>query len=419
MRLFPVASAQFVVREWRFLSFGLLIAFWSSPGQTYVISLFGTEIMAAFGLSHGGWGALYMYATVTSAVLLLFAGRLVDRYSVATMARGGVLALALAALCFPLAIGPVTLFLGFLGLRFTGQGMMSHISATALSRHYDRERGRAVAIGALGFSVGQAIFPPLVVFLLGHVDWWKIWTGFGVLALATTLPVIPFLLRTAPAPRALPAVDPAPDPVDDRQGDHWSVAQVLRDPRFYWLAPMMMGQSALGTALTFHQVHLVAMKGWSLSAWSAGYSVYAVVSIVANLVAGVLIDRYSARALTPFAVLPMALAFLVFAGLDNVAGAALVLGLSAIATAGLNAGLTVLWVELYGTRNLGGVRSLSVFVRVFGSAIGPMAFGVALDQGAGIGVLMSVSAGLIVAASAAAFVALYGPLGRRRGPPLP
>ena len=136
--------------------------------------------------------------------------------------------------------------------------------------------------------------------------------------------------------------------------------------------------------------------------------------IVANLAAGSLIDRYSARALTPFAVLPMALAFLAFAGFDSVAAAALVLALSAIAGAALNAGLTVLWVELYGTRHLGGVRSLSVFVRVVGSAIGPMAFGVALDHGAGVGLLMAVSATLIVGASAVAFLGLYGPLAKSR-----
>jgi predicted MFS family arabinose efflux permease len=418
MRLFPVASAQFVAREWRFLAFGMLLAFWSSPGQTYVISLFGTEIRTAFNLSHGGWGALYMYATVASAVLLLFAGRLVDRYSVATMAYGGIAALALAALCFPLAIGPVTLFLGFLGLRFAGQGMMSHISATALSRHYDRERGRAVAIGALGFSAGTAVFPSLVVFLLGHYDWRHIWIGFGVVALVTTVPAIPFLLRTVRQPKAPEALDP-PDRPTEPERHHWSVAQVLRDPRFYLLAPAMIGQSALGTALTFHQVHLVAMKGWTIAAWSAGYSVYAVAAIVANLTAGVLIDRYSARALTPFAVLPMAAAFLAFAGFDTVAAAALVLGLSAVAGAALNAGLTVLWVELYGTRHLGAVRSLSVFLRVFGSAIGPMAFGVALDQGAGVGVLMVVSAILVVASSVAAYFGLYGPLGRGLRPPLP
>ncbi len=409
MRLFPVATAQFVAREWRFLSFGLLLAFWSSPGQTYVISLFGAEIRAAFGLSHGGWGALYMYATVTSGVLLLFAGRLVDRYSVAAMARGGVVALALAALVFPLAAGPVTLFFGVLGLRFTGQGMMSHISATALSRHYVAERGRAVAIGALGMSAGTAVFPPLVVYLLGRVDWWQIWVGFGGAAQVTTLPAIPFLLRSVRPPRALPADLPA---LSRRQ--HWTAAQVLRDPRFYLLTPVMVCQSALGTALIFHQVHLVAMKGWSMTAWSAGYSVYAIAAIVANLAAGTLIDRYSARALTPFAVLPMALAFLAFAGFDSVAAAALVLGLSAVAGAGLNAGLTVLWVELYGTRHLGGVRSLSVFVRVVGSAIGPMAFGVALDHGAGVGVLMAVSAALITAASAVAFLGLYGPLAKSR-----
>lgn len=418
--LLPRASAAFVRREWRFLAFGLLMAFWSSPGQTYVISLFGAQIMAAFGLSHGGWGTLYMYATVASAVLLLFAGRLVDRFGDLAMARASVVALAAAALLFPLVAGPVTLFLGFLGLRFAGQGMMSHISATALSRRFSGERGRAVAIGALGFSLGQAVFPPAVVVLLGHVDWRQIWIGFALAALVTTLPLLPYLLRqrSESVARAEATTMPAGAGLSDERFSsvHWRRRDVLRDARFYLLCPIMFGQSALGTALTFHQVHLVALKGWSLTAWSAGYSFYALVALVANLSAGVLIDRYSARALTPFTVLPMALAFLVFAGFESVAAAALVLGLSAMANATLNANLTALWVELYGTRHLGAVRSLSVFVRVVGSAIGPMAYGIAIDRGVSVSGLMTLSAALIVISSLSAVAALYRPAGRRREP---
>ena len=418
--ILPRATAAFVRREWRFLVFGLLMAFWSSPGQTYVISLFGAQIMTAFGLSHGGWGTLYMYATVASAVLLLFAGRMVDRFRILTMARGGVIALALAALAFPLAAGPVTLFLGFLGLRFTGQGMMSHISATALSRRFTAERGRAVAIGALGFSLGQAVFPPTVVLLLGHFDWRSIWTGFAAVAVLTTLPLLGYLLRR---PAHQPAdvakqVSEIPETASDGRFSsfHWRRRDVLRDARFYLLCPMIFFHSALGTALTFHQVHLVAVKGWSLAVWSTGYSFYAVAAVAANLAVGVLIDRFSARALAPFTILPMALSFLAFTGFESVVAAPLILGLSAVSGATLHATLTALWVELYGTRHLGSVRSLAIFVGVVGSAIGPMAFGVAIDRGVGIASLMFVSAALIVVASLSALAALYSALGRRERP---
>ena len=56
----------------------MIMAFWSSLGQTFFISLFSDDIRAALGLSHGDFGTYYAVATTASAISLLWLGKLAD-----------------------------------------------------------------------------------------------------------------------------------------------------------------------------------------------------------------------------------------------------------------------------------------------------------------------------------------------------
>ena len=62
----------------RWLMAGLMLAFFSSFGQTFFISLFAGQIKEIYGLSDGGWGGIYTLGTLISAALLIQAGGLAD-----------------------------------------------------------------------------------------------------------------------------------------------------------------------------------------------------------------------------------------------------------------------------------------------------------------------------------------------------
>jgi len=70
---------RFAAENRRFLFFGFLLAFSSSFGQTFFIGVFGPEVRAEFGLSHGDWSLIYMIGTLMSALALPWTGRLIDR----------------------------------------------------------------------------------------------------------------------------------------------------------------------------------------------------------------------------------------------------------------------------------------------------------------------------------------------------
>ena len=59
-----------------------LLTFSSSYGQTYFISLFAGEIMDEFDLSDGAWGGIYTAGTTISAIVMIWAGALTDKFRV-------------------------------------------------------------------------------------------------------------------------------------------------------------------------------------------------------------------------------------------------------------------------------------------------------------------------------------------------
>ena len=69
---------KLIRNEWRLLLFGFLMSFWSSPGQTFLISLFSGELRAELGLSDGEFAGIYSLATLLSACVMIWSGALVD-----------------------------------------------------------------------------------------------------------------------------------------------------------------------------------------------------------------------------------------------------------------------------------------------------------------------------------------------------
>ena len=119
------------------LGAGALMAGSTGFGQTFFISLYAGQWRDEFGLSHGDWGAIYMAATLTSAVVLTQAGRLIDVWRARTVALAVLIAFAL--ICVGVANVTTWWMLAGLvfGLRFCGQGMLSHLAVTAMGKWFE------------------------------------------------------------------------------------------------------------------------------------------------------------------------------------------------------------------------------------------------------------------------------------------
>ncbi|MFP6749569.1 MAG: MFS transporter [Alphaproteobacteria bacterium] len=377
---------QFVYENRRFLSFGVLVAFFSAFGQTFFIAVFGPDIRAEFGLSHGDFGGYYAIGTAASGVCLIWAGKLIDRFDLRWVTVGVVLALISACAFMSVVPAAWALVPALFALRLSGQGLMSHTAMTAMGRYFEAERGRAVSVAILGFPLGVAVFPGLAVWLSGLFGWRMAWAAVAVALALFLIPLLLWLLRGHGARHQLfltqtssPESPGGARPARRRQ---WSRAEVLRDPRFYLLCFAISAPSFISTGLFFHQAHLAAAKGWSLAWLASAFVAYTVGAIGANLAFGPLIDRYGARRLLAIYLYPLGLACLVIVFFDH--------PLSAIALT-LFLGLTggggqtlagAAWPEFYGVAHLGAIRAMVMSVSVGASALSPFVLGWLIDRGA-------------------------------------
>ena len=108
---------RFIQLNWLFLSAGFLLTVTSSFGQTYFISLFASQIKADFGLTDGEWGGLYTIGTTASAVAMIWAGALTDRFRVRALALAVMILLALACLAMSVIQGWILLVITIFALR--------------------------------------------------------------------------------------------------------------------------------------------------------------------------------------------------------------------------------------------------------------------------------------------------------------
>ena len=109
-----------------------------------------------FGLTHGELGRLYMFATLASALCILFFGRLIDVVQAQRMVALVVPILAGAALLAGYASSLPTLILAIFLIRLFGQGMMTNIALPPMARWFVTQKGRAVSLVVLGHQGGEA-----------------------------------------------------------------------------------------------------------------------------------------------------------------------------------------------------------------------------------------------------------------------
>ena len=370
------AALAFLRDNAAFLLAGALLSFTSSFGQTFFISIFAGEIMSTFSLSDGDWGLIYSLGTTASAIVMVWSGVLTDRLRVRVL--GAIVFAGLAFACLFMAFNPYAalLPLSIFLLRFTGQGMTSHIAMVAMARWFVATRGKALAIAASGYAVGEAILPVLFVAAMALIDWHYLWM-IAALFILLMLPVMQRLLRQERTPQSLAESDTALG----MDGRHWTRKDMLRHPLFWFVLPSILGPSAFVTALFFQQVHLAEVKGWSHVGFVALFPVYTGVSTLFMLLAGWAIDRFGTKRLMPFYQIPIAISFVVMASAESLWGAALAFALMAMTT-GANSTLpSAFWAEFYGTRHIGGIKSIATAAMVLGSAIGPAISGVLIDRG--------------------------------------
>lgn len=394
--------------EWQLLLFGFLMTFWSSPGQTYLISLFSGEIRAELGLSDGEFAGIYSLATLLSAIVMVWSGTLVDRIDLKKFSITIVIGLGIGCGLMSVSVGVISLLVSLFFIRQLGQGLMLITSSTAMVRYLDQHKGKSSALAGMGYAVSEAVLPSILVALLLWVGWRVSWQIAGIVLIVFMVPAILYLLRNHDVrhekylSQLLAQSDQTEKFYRQRQ---WTRSEVVRDKLFYLFAPGLMSQPLMFTGFIFHQVHLVESKNWSLSSWASLFVMYALVSVGTKIVSGFLVDRFGAIRIVPLVALPMGIGLVILSLSTSLVGGAIFLALTGI-TVGFQSTVTApFWSEMYGNKHLGSIKSLGSSAMVFCTALSPIVFGWYIDQGTSMDSLAMASSVYIILTSVLAYYA--------------
>ncbi len=281
-------------------------------------------------------------------------------------------------------LGLVLLVLGFVSLRFSGQGMLTLVSRTTLGKWFDRRRGFVSGLSGVFVSFGFSSAPLLLSLLVKAAGWRQAWLLLA-LGVGAGMGLLGWLFyRDNPEECAL-LMDGEPHPTVARPEVAASSPGQLRQTSFrdftrgealatlaFWAVTLALASQALTiTGITFHIVDIGAAAGLPETQAVAIFLPIAVISTTVGYTIGVASDRMNLKWLFLGMMVFEALGVASMAHIDILAwrGAAILgLGVSGGCFGTLT---TVALPNYFGRRHLGAISGVQMMSMVVASALGP------------------------------------------------
>lgn len=396
---FPFSPAKFpIFYGWAILGASVLGVVASIPGQTIGVSVFTDHLISATGLSRVQLANAYLVGTLTSGCLLPYGGKVLDRLG----ARQTVILAAIglgATLCYlagcdrlvlllsdwlPFgrpSIAAVLMVLGFVSLRFCGQGMLTMTSRNMLGKWFERGRGRVSGIQGIFIAFGFGIAPYWLSQLIAAVGWREAWLMLAVVISLGMSSVGWLLFRDNPEACGLQMdgetsvirSESSPTVAGGDTGSLWGLTrrQALRTVAFWATTLAFVSQALSVTGITFHIVSIGAQAGLSEEVIVGIFLPKALASTAVGFAVGLLCDRIRLPFIFMFMMGFQVMGIIAMAHLDRsgmLTLAVVGLGVSAGCFATLS---TVVLPKFFGRAHLGAIAGVQMMMIVIGSAIGP------------------------------------------------
>lgn len=374
---------------WVFSTLGILI---SIPGQTMGMAVFTDYLIEALHLTRTQLSMAYLIGTVASSLFLTRAGRWYDQLGgrlTVTLASGGLAMMILFisvtdSLAASFGGGVVISFLlitvGYFGVRFLGQGVLTSGSINVLLVWFEKRRGLISSARGVFVSFGFSVAPLALAWLISRGGWHEaLWSLATICLIFSGLAVV-FLRDNPESCGVLVDGHTHEDQVPEANPQPSATLEQARRTPIFWLATLSLGIHALlGTAVTFHVVSVFAEAGRSQTEAFAYFLPTAVFATATNLICGWLCDK---RSLKPFMIIMLSSFAIATTGLLNLQHdwgyAALIVGF------GIGGGIwslvsNLVFIRNFGSLHLGEITGLYTSIVVFASAIGPALFSLGFD----------------------------------------
>ena len=368
--------------------FGFIFTFFSSFGQSFFLGLFNTSIRETISITHGQFGSIYASATLLSSLILIWVGKKIDDIQVSKFAFFVIILLAFSSFFFSNISSITFLFFAILFMRFSGQGMMSHTATTTVSRYFTKSRGKALSSIWFGLSLSEFILPILIIFLLTIVDWRNIWISISLIIIIF-LPLASFFLV-----KDLKLGSREKNTKENfiyKNIKDWKRTEVIKDYRFYIISVNLLAMPWITTGTFVYQSFILESKNWGPYIIAQSFMVYSVMSVVALIISGYLIDKFTSRKILVYMNIPLLISTIIIIYFDHYFSAFVFLGLIGISNGLANVLGSSTWAEIYGVKYIGSIKALTTALMVFATAFGTAFFGVLIDKGFSIEQIAKIS----------------------------
>ncbi len=382
--LFNKVQSQFFY-GWVILAVATISMFASGPGQSHTFSIFVDLIARDLGISSTSIASSYAFATMISALGLSRMGWLVDRFGTRRVMLVVVVCLGLACLGFGAAVGVVSLSLGFMFLRFFGQGSLMLGSSNLVAQWFDVRRGFAMSVMMLGFSASMAFHPTLAQWLIDQVGWREAWIWLGVMTWILLLPLFWFLVHDRPEAMGLQPDGAIPSNAADQMAGATALTGLplkaaMRTPAFWIIAAGLFTPAMLITSLFFFQVSIFEQHGLGRSLATSMFGVSALSMAVSMPAIGWALDHTNPKYVFSASLTLLAISLVSITFVENTVtaiGYAVIFGIN---TAANMTFFGYMWARYFGRKFLGSIQGAGQTIGVVGASIGPIPLALAFDS---------------------------------------
>lgn len=386
---------------WIIVAVSILTVFFSGPGQTYFISGFIDSFMEEFQLSRTAISSYYSTMTFMAGMLLMFVGRLIDKYGHRRMTV--VIASLLGITCFLCGNVPsaISLFGVFFLLRLLGQGSMVLLPSTLIPNWFTKKRAVALSLVTLGGAIGSVVIPVVNTWALEMWSWRMIWMAWGSLVLFVFIPIVLLFLRNKPSKTIEIEKE-----VTVQEEESWTLKEVAKTRVFWSIVFSQSVPAFVCTGLYFHMYSIMEQGGLEASVAAMTLSAIGLFSFPATFLAGHVLEKVSVHKVyaVTFALQTAGMLLLIFT--NSMALAICFAILFGVITGFQNVCRRLIWPEYYGKKHLSSISGLTMTALVMGSALGPVLIGAGFDA---LGSYTKVILLVAVAPLLATFLCLVSP----------
>ncbi len=337
-------------------------------GVAYSFAAFFESFSTAFNAQRADVSLIFGLSGLIYFMLGAGAGMLADRYGPRVVSCAGIVCIAAALIAASFATSMTMIYLSYGVSVGVGIALVYIPAIACVQPWFSQRRGLAAGIASAGIGAGTVVVPLLAAAAILAFDWRDALRAIAVGVVVIGLGAA-YLLRRAPAAA-----------VNTGRALGLSVAEALRDRRFWWL---YLGSVVASPVMFIPFAHISAAArdlGIDESRAVGLVGLIGIGSLLGRFVIGTLADRIGRTLALSLMQASLGLSYLVWFGAGGFPALAFFAVWFGISYGSIVSLLPALCMDIFGARAVAGIIGTLYTGAAFGNLLGPVVAGAIFDR---------------------------------------